>query len=141
MNTEDAWAEEVLAVTVSFPVAAAGMVIAVLNAPVDAVRNANVAEPATTVPELEALKPVPPTVTADPAWPVAGLSVIWAAAAAGAAWTGCTPASVIPALTARAAVSTFTNLNTAIGPRNRRGCASGSHSLVPPGTALILESQ
>jgi hypothetical protein len=88
VNTEDAWTEEVLAVTVSFPVAAAGMVIGVLNAPVVAVRKANVAEPATTVPEAEALKPVPLTVTADPAEPVAGLSVIWAAGAAGAAWTG-----------------------------------------------------
>jgi hypothetical protein len=69
-------------VMVSFPVAAAGMVIAVLNAPVDAVRNANAAEPAMTVPDVETLNPVPLTVTADPAGPVAGLSVIWAAVAA-----------------------------------------------------------
>nr|WP_328699969.1 hypothetical protein [Arthrobacter sp. 9AX] len=86
VNTEDAWIEEVLAVTVSFPAAVAGMVIDVLNAPVDAVRNANVVEPAITVPDVETLKPVPLTVTADPAGPVAGVSVIWAAA--GAAWTG-----------------------------------------------------
>jgi hypothetical protein len=85
VNTEDAWTEEVLAVMVSLPVAAAGIVIAVLNAPVEAVLKANVAEPAITVPEVEDLKPVPLTVTPEPAGPVAGLSVIWAA---GAAWTG-----------------------------------------------------
>jgi hypothetical protein len=85
VNTDDAWTEEVLAVTVSFPVAVAGMVIDVLNAPVDAVRKAKVLDPATTVPDVETLNPVPLTVTADPAGPVAGLSVIWPA---GAAWTG-----------------------------------------------------
>ncbi|MCU1548088.1 MAG: hypothetical protein JWO29_1039 [Arthrobacter sp.] len=77
--------EEVLAVTVSLPVAAAGMVMDVLNAPVDAVRTENVTDPATTVPVADALKPVPLTVTADPAAPVAGLREIWAAVAA---WAG-----------------------------------------------------
>jgi hypothetical protein len=85
VNTEDAWMEEVLAVMVSFPVAAAGMVIAVLNAPLEAVRKGNVAEPTMTVPDVETLKPAPLTLTEDPAGPVAGLSVTWAA---GAAWTG-----------------------------------------------------
>jgi hypothetical protein len=139
VNTEDAWTEDVFAEMVSFPVAVEGMVIAVLKAPVEVVRKPNVVEPAMTVPEVETLNPVPLTVTADPAGPVAGLSVIWAAAA-GAAWTGCTPASVIPALTARAAVSTFTNLNTAIGPRNRRGCQSGSRQSGASGTDPILRS-
>jgi hypothetical protein len=117
VNTEEAWTDEVLAEIVSFPVAAAGTVIVVLNAPFDAVRKANVVEPAMTVPDVETLKPVPLTVTPEPAGPEAGLREIWAAA--GAACTGCTPVSVTPAQTARAAVRIFTNLNKAIGPRNR----------------------
>jgi hypothetical protein len=117
VNTEDAWTEDVFAEMVSFPVAVEGMVMAVLKAPVDVVRKPNVVEPAMTVPEVETLNPVPLTVTADPAGPVVGLSVIWAVA--GAACTGCTPANVRPRPTPRVAVSIFTNLNTEIGPRNR----------------------
>ncbi len=140
VNTEDAWTEDVFAEMVNFPVATEGMVIAVLKAPVDVVRKPNVVEPAMTVPDVETLNPVPLTVTAEPAGPVAGLSVIWAVA--GAACTGCIPANVRPRPTPRVAVSNFTNLNTEIGPRNRQGCPSsrlfcaGRHFPDPKGRLL-----
>lgn len=67
--------DEVLAVMVTFPVDAAGMVIPVLKAPVDVVWNTKVVEPTITVPVVETLNPVPVTVTAEPAGPEAGLSV------------------------------------------------------------------
>jgi len=70
----DALMDDVLAVMVRFPVAAAGMVMPVLNAPCEVVWNAKVAEPTITVPVVEALNPVPVTVTAAPAGPEVGLS-------------------------------------------------------------------
>jgi hypothetical protein len=73
-NVADALMDDVLAVMVRFPVDAAGMVMPVLNAPVDVVWNANVEEPTITVPVVEALNPVPVTVTAEPAGPEVGLS-------------------------------------------------------------------
>src|SRR5690242_16419650 len=81
-NVADALTDEVLAVMVMLPVDAAGMVMPALNAPVELVWNAKVAEPTITVPVVEALNPVPATVTAEPAGPDAGLRVICGEAAA-----------------------------------------------------------
>jgi hypothetical protein len=58
----DALMDEVLPVMLMLPVDAAGMVMPVLNAPVDVVWNENVAEPTITVPVVDALNPVPATV-------------------------------------------------------------------------------
>ncbi len=74
--------EEVLAVMVNDPVAAEGMVIEVLKAPEAADLKGKVVAPAITVPVVEALNPVPLTVTAEPAGPVAGLREIWPVAGA-----------------------------------------------------------
>ena len=79
--------DDVLAVMVTFPVDAAGMVMPVLNEPVDVVWKAKVVEPTITVPVVEALNPVPETVTADPAGPEFGLSVTCGEVAALAGWT------------------------------------------------------
>lgn len=86
-NVADAFIDEVLAVMARFPVDAAGMVMPVLKAPVDVVWNANVVEPTITVPVVEALNPVPVTVTAEPAGPEPGSSVICGGVAALAGWT------------------------------------------------------
>src|SRR5690349_15236941 len=94
VNTADALMDEVFAVTVTFPVEAAGIVTPVLKVPVVPVLKANVAEPMITVPVVAALNPVPATVTAEPAGPEAGLKVIAAGAAAAAA--GCTAARTSP---------------------------------------------
>jgi hypothetical protein len=86
VNTAEDLMEEVFAVMVNAPVAASGMVIEVLKVPAAAVLKENVVEPIITVPVVEALNPVPLTVTADPTGPVLGFRYTWAAA--GAAWTG-----------------------------------------------------
>lgn len=101
--------EEVLAVMVVLPAAPEGMVMPVLKAPVAVVRNWNVAEPTITVPVVEALNPVPETVTADPAGPVPGLTATCAAGAPAAA--GCTPdrASPVPRKTATTNVLSIRN--------------------------------
>ncbi|GAC1367978.1 MAG: hypothetical protein NVS2B15_08850 [Pseudarthrobacter sp.] len=85
VNTAEAWTEDVLAVTVTLPVADAGMVAGELNDPADVVFNGKVADPMMMVPVVEALNPLPVTVMEDPAAPVAGLREIWAAAACAAA--------------------------------------------------------
>lgn len=72
VKTDDALMEDVLAVMVSGPGAAAGMVIEVLKEPDTAVLKENVEDPTITVPVVAALNPVPLTVTAEPAGPVAG---------------------------------------------------------------------
>ena len=59
--------EEVLPVMVRLPGATAGMVMPVLKGPEAVVVTEKVADPAMTVPVVEALKPVPETVTAEPA--------------------------------------------------------------------------
>lgn len=74
--------EDVFAVIVRFLLAVAGIVMPVLNVPVAVVRNWNVAAPTTIVPVVEVLKPVPETVTAEPAGPDPGSKVISAAPAA-----------------------------------------------------------
>ena len=100
---------------VSEPVAVAGIVMEVLKAPDAADLNEKVADPAMTVPVVDALKPVPLTVTADPAGPVLGLREIWAATgAAGAAWAGWTAAKVSPSPTKRPVISVPTVLSKAI---------------------------
>src|SRR6476661_1345143 len=73
-NMADALMDDVLAVMVRFPVAAAGIVMPVLNAPAEVVWNEKVVEPTITDPVDEALNPVPVTVTAEPAGPEVGLS-------------------------------------------------------------------
>jgi hypothetical protein len=104
--------DDVLAVMVSAPVAVSGIVIDVLKAPDVAVLKEKVAEPTITVPVVEALNPVPLTVTAEPAGPVSGLRYTWAAA--GAAWTGWTPAMARPKPTTKAPTTVLTILNTAV---------------------------
>ena len=79
-------------VMVRLPGVTAGMVMPVLKVPEAVVVTEKVVDPAMTVPVVEALKPVPETVTAEPAGPCTGFSVI-CAAAAGAAWAGWMPAS------------------------------------------------
>lgn len=114
VNTDDASTDEVLAVMVNDPVAADGMVIDVLKAPEAAVFMGKVVAPAITVPVVEALNPVPLTVTADPAGPVAGLSEIRpVAVAAWAAWAGISPKARPSPTTA---AMDFKVLIMAIGP-------------------------
>jgi hypothetical protein len=110
----DALMDEVLAVMLMLPVDAAGMVIPVLNAPVDVVWNGNVAEPTITVPVVDALNPVPATVTAEPAGPDAGLSVICGDVAALAGWT---TEKTNPEATNKARTRVFSERNTAIYPQ------------------------
>jgi hypothetical protein len=81
----DALIDDVLAVTVTLPVAVEGIVMGVLKLPVDVVVKAKVADPTMTVPVVETLKPVPEAVTWEPAGPDVGLSET---KAAGAAWAG-----------------------------------------------------
>jgi hypothetical protein len=96
VKREVAWTEEVFAVTFRGPVAVAGTVIDVVKAPDTAVLRGKVAEPTIMVPVVEALKPVPLTVTADPAGPVEGLRETWAVpGAAWAAWAGKTAVSAM----------------------------------------------
>src|SRR4051812_16110164 len=106
--------DEVFAVMVRFPVDAAGMVMPVLNAPVAVVWNANVVEPTTTVPVVEALNPVPATVTAEPAGPDPGLSLICGDVAAVAGWS---VANAKPATIKSATNKVFSVRNTAIYPQ------------------------
>ncbi len=113
-NVADALMDDVLAVMVRFPVDAAGMVMPVLKAPVDVVWNAKVVEPTITVPVVAALKPVPVTVTAEPAGPDAGLSVICGVVAALAGWT-MDKASPAPIMSATNKVLSVRN--TAIYPQ------------------------
>jgi hypothetical protein len=114
------------------------MVMDVLNAPVAAVVKEKVEEPAVTVPVVETLNPVPLTVTAEPAGPVAGLREIWAAA--GAAWTGWTAARVSPKPTTRAVTRVFTILNKAI-PAIGRWPGRPQISSVPTGTCPDPKTQ
>lgn len=105
--------------TVTFPVADAGIVIEVLNVPLEVDRKENTDDPATTVPDVETRNPVPETFTTDPAAPVAGLKDIWPDEAASPGWT---PATVSPSPATKAKVKTRKNLNKATGPRNRQCC-------------------
>lgn len=109
--------DDVLAVMVRFPVDAAGMVTPVLNEPVDVVWNEKVVEPTITVPVVEVLNPVPVTVTAEPAGPEAGLSVICGEVAALAGWTidKANPAPIMSATNKVLSVR-----NTAIYPQIER---------------------
>jgi hypothetical protein len=135
----DAFTEEVLAVMVRFPGATAGMVMPVLKAPAAVVLKEKVADPAMTVPVVEGLKPAPETVTAAPAGPCAGFSVI-CAAAAGAAWAGWIPASAKAAPTPKARTTVFNVRNKAISPpRSRRGLGHGQAVL--DALALILDAK
>lgn len=110
--------DEVLAVMVTFPVDAAGMVTPVLKDPVDVVWNAKVVEPMITVPVVEVLNPVPLTVTAEPAGPEAGLSVTCGEVAALAGWTmdKANPAPIMSATNKVLSVR-----NTAIYPQIESG--------------------
>lgn len=72
-NGAEALMDDVLAVTMTVPLDSAGIVMPVLNAPVAVVLKGKVVEPTITVPVVDALNPVPETVTAEPAGPDAGL--------------------------------------------------------------------
>lgn len=112
VNTAEDFMEEVLAVMVNDPAAAAGMVIEVLKVPDAAVLKEKVVDPTITVPVVAALNPVPLTVTAEPAGPLFGFRYTWAEA--GAAWTGWMAAKLRPSPTTRPVTSVFTILNTAV---------------------------
>jgi hypothetical protein len=113
-NTVEALTEDVFAVTERFPLAAAGIVMPVLNAPVDVVWNWKAAEPTVTVPVAEALKPVPETVTAEPAGPDPGFTVT---SAAGAAMAGCRPDRTIPVPTKKAMTNVLKVFNKTTHPQ------------------------
>ncbi|WP_240341874.1 hypothetical protein [Arthrobacter sp. Alg241-R88] len=66
-------------------------------------------EPTITVPVVDALNPVPETVTAEPAGPDEGLKAIWPAGAACAGWI---KATAIPAATTKAITKVLSDLNT-----------------------------
>jgi hypothetical protein len=110
VNEAEALMDDVLAVMVTVPLDAAGMVMPVLNAPAAVVLKGNVVEPTMTVPVVEALNPVPDAVTAEPAGPEAGLN---ATCAAGAAFAGWIKATAIPAATKKAMTNVFTVGNKA----------------------------
>ena len=114
----EALMDDVLAVMVTFPVATAGMVIPVLKEPADVVWNAKVVEPTITVPVVEVLNPAPVTVTAQPAGPEAGLSVICGDVAALAGWTmdNAHPAPIMSATN-----KVLSGRNTAIYPQIEGG--------------------
>jgi hypothetical protein len=129
VNTAEACTEDVFAVTVTLPVAVAGIVAGALNAPADVVLNEKVVDPMIRVPVVEALKPLPVTVMEDPAGPVAGLKEICPEAACAAPGWTTVKARARPRPAATAVRYVFMDLNTAIGPRNRHGsqvrCRSG----------------
>lgn len=140
VNTAEAWTEDVLAVTVTLPVAAAGMVAGALNAPADVVFKGKAADPMITVPVVEALKPLPVTVMEDPAAPVAGLREIWAAAACAAPGWTTVMAKARPRAAASTAKCVFMDLSKAIDPQNRRGNKVRCRPSAPCGTRLIVEA-
>lgn len=130
-----AWIDEVLAVMVYDPMAAEGMVIEVLKAPEAAALKRKVVAPAITLPVVEALNPVPLTVTADPASPVAGLREIrlWQALPGR---TG--PASGPKPDPGQPLPRYFKIRSMAIGPRNRQGGWKSAGQVAPTGTFPIL---
>lgn len=103
--------DDVSAVTVTVPLDSAGMVMPVLNAPVAVVLKGKVVEPTITVPVVDALNPVPETVTTEPAGPDAGLKATLPAGAACAGWI---KATAIPAATTKAMTKVLSDLNTTI---------------------------
>jgi hypothetical protein len=80
--------------------------------------NGKVVEPTITVPVVDALKPVPATVTAEPTGPDAGSSVICGVVAAPAGWT---LAKASPATIKSATNKVLKVRNTAIYPQIEGG--------------------
>ena len=131
--------EEVLPVMVRLPGTTAGMVMPALKVPEAVVVTEKVADPAMTVPVVEALKPVPETVTAEPAGRCPGFSVICAAAAGAAPGrVGCLPVPRQPPRQAQEPRFSTHGTRQSI-PQSRRGV--GHRQAVLDALALIVDAK